>query len=98
MFAFCSICGADINIAHGGVNGIKVHLRAKKHESALNRKRTSANIANFWWANIGTFFKSFVEDDNSVINAECLFTSFIIKHNLTIAVADHAGPCPLQEV
>ena len=32
-----------------------------------------------------------IEVDNSVINAELLFSQFIVEHNLPPSCADHAG-------
>lgn len=80
-FAFCTVCSVDIKIAHGGSSDIKNHLRSKKHGDLV---KTQEKISK-----IGTFFGT---DENDVINAECFFTSFILEHNLPIAVADHVGP------
>lgn len=83
-FAFCTVCSVDIKIAHGGASDIKNHVRSKKHGDLV---KTQVKISK-----IGTFFNSRENDENDVINAECLFTSFILEHNLPLAVADHVGP------
>ena len=42
---------------------------------------------------INSYFSSAASNsDTSVIKAECLFTKFLVEHNLSISAADHAGP------
>lgn len=81
-FAFCTVCGCDINIAHGG-NDLSNHVKCGKHISYLKSKDDNQKISRF-------FAKS-DNVDNDVIRAECLFTSFLVEHNVPLSAADHAG-------
>lgn len=81
-YAYCTMCRSDIKISHGGKRDIKDHLKTKKHCDYVKIQEKTPKIGTFFDAG-GT--------DNEVINAECLFASFIIEHNLPIAVADHAS-------
>ncbi|KAL3180497.1 hypothetical protein MRX96_009048 [Rhipicephalus microplus] len=38
----------------------------------------------------GQFFRK--EDGDSDVRAECLFTGFLLKHNIPLTAADHVGP------
>ena len=49
----------------------------------MGKARSTAGISK-----VDTFFKSISQED--VTHAELLFTSFIVEHNLSISVADHA--------
>lgn len=82
-FAFCSVCACDINIAHSGKSDIVTHIKSVKH--GANTKSKDSNTK------INAFFTSPSTDNNEVIRAECLFTSFLIEHNVPISAADHAG-------
>jgi len=79
-YAFCTVCSVDISIEHGGQNDVRRHIKTGR----LKQRAASNSIS------IGSYFSK--EDDNSVINAELLFTSFVVEHNLPLSVADHAGP------
>ena len=81
-YAKCTICASDINICHGGINDINKHISTSKHKLALESGDSSKKIESF-------FIKK--SESSAVIKAECLFTSFIIEHNLPISVADHAS-------
>lgn len=82
-FVFCSICRCDINIGHGGRNDITNHLKCTKHVLNVKSGEENKKISNF-----------FVREnsDSDVIRAECLFTYFLVEHNLPMSVGDHAGP------
>lgn len=83
---FCSICNCDFSISHGGVTDCEKHVQTSKHLASVSIKRKhGGGIANF-------FARPSAEEDHSVINAEVLFTDFIVEHNIPIAVTDHVGP------
>lgn len=82
-FAFCTVCGCDINIAHGGKNDLSNHVKCGKHISYVKSKEDSKKI--------NTFFAKSGNVDSDVIRAECLFTSFLVEHNVPLSAADHAG-------
>ena len=52
----------------------------KKH--VLSLKHMSCNCAQFFPPS----------SDTSVINAEVLFTEFLVEHNVAFAASEHAGP------
>lgn len=80
--AFCTVCSVDFLISHGGVNDIKKHIKSKKHLDQSKVRANTPRISNFFASSSG---------DHNVIQAETLFTEFIIEHNLPLAVADHAS-------
>lgn len=45
--AFCSQCSSEINIAHGGVSDIKLHLKTKKHLAGVNAVAISTSMSKF---------------------------------------------------
>ena len=64
-FASCKLCESDFSISHSGTFDIEKHMKTKKHvEMSLIRKNTRSLMS---------FFPS-TTVDNSVINAEVLFT------------------------
>nr|XP_042899683.1 uncharacterized protein LOC122269650 [Parasteatoda tepidariorum] len=79
---FCSECAVDFSISHSGKGDIKNHIQSVKHQ-----RNTSANVKS---DKISTFFEK--SDDLRTIRAECLFTSFLVEHNLPLSCADHIGP------
>lgn len=81
-FAFCTFCRCDLNISHGGKNDLATHMKSNKHCSNVKVVEDNRKIR--------TFFGSSTSD-NSVIKAECLFTAFLLEHNIPLSAADHAG-------
>lgn len=73
--------GVDFNISHGGENDIKKHIKTTKHQQACTSACSSKKMDNY-------FVKK--SDSCATTKSECLFTSFIIEHNLPISIADHA--------
>ena len=80
-YAFCTFCGLDICIAHGGRDDIKKHAGTKKHSTAEVTTSSQRSISGF------------TQPDRSldVTRSELLFTSFLVEHNIAFAAADHAG-------
>lgn len=79
--AFCTCCRCDISIKHGGKHDILLHAETTKHKECFKTVESNSSIKS-------AFLKF---NDSSVINAECLFTAFVIEHNLPINCSDHAG-------
>ncbi|KFM62955.1 hypothetical protein X975_06518, partial [Stegodyphus mimosarum] len=79
-YAFCYVCMCDFIISHGGRSNIVKHVTSKKHEVNASASTTSKKVDDF-----------FSNSDADVILAECLFTAFLIEHNVTLSAADHAG-------
>ncbi|XP_011664027.2 uncharacterized protein LOC105438204 [Strongylocentrotus purpuratus] len=85
-YAFCRVCRCDLKIAHGGAGDISIHLRSKKHIEKEVAEEKAKNIPKE--GRINTFFR---KEDYSVINAEVMFTDFLVEHNIPLAAADHSG-------
>ena len=79
--AFCTVCSADVNISHGGIGDIKKHGLTSKHTS-LEKLREAKPVSQFFAP----------LSDMSAINAEVLFTEFLVEHNVAFAASEHAGP------
>ena len=75
--AFCQNCRCDFGISHGGKSDIDKHFNTNKHISATSAQEKSTNIGNYFVQK---------KDENSVINAEVLFTDFLVEHNLPLSV------------
>lgn len=75
------VCGVDFNISHGGENDVKKHIKTIKHQQTCKSACLSKKMDNFFVKN---------SDSSGTTKSECLFTSFIIEHNLPISIADHA--------
>lgn len=81
-YGFCTTCACDVSVSHGGKTDIKVHIASQKHQNYVRAAEGQGNI--------GSLFQKGYED--SAIRAECLFTGFLVEHNLPLSVSDHAGP------
>lgn len=79
---FCSICGRDFSVAHGGRDDCRKHVSSTIHKDFVNLRDSNKNVRAF-------FTNS--DEGNSVTNAELLFTTFLVEHNLPLACSDHAG-------
>ena len=81
--AFCTLCSTDFSVKSGGKNDVKRHVAKKKHqEIAKSRSNEKESITSYFTTK---------KDDNAVIKAECLYTSYLVEHNLPISASDHAG-------
>lgn len=74
---------SGFSIPHGGKNDIDQHRRYNKHI-----KNAEANAKNEKEKNK---MRDFLLSKNEVIRAECLFTAFLIEHNIPLSCADHIG-------
>lgn len=79
-YAFCSLCCCDVNIAHAGRRDIVLHLNTKKHKDSVKPVDSNGKIG-------GYLSKA---DLDATTQAECLFTAFLIEHNVPFMAADHA--------
>lgn len=91
--AFCELCKCDFSVQHGGKDDCRRHVNSKKHQEFSKLKVSSKPVTSF--------FKSDAVDPTT--NAEVLFTSFLVEHNIPLAVADHVGPllkamCPDSKI
>lgn len=78
---FCEVCSCDFVVAHGGRDDCRRHVESKKHKDHGKVQSVHKPISSF-------FVKS---NENETTNAEMLFTSFLVEHNIPLAVSDHAG-------
>lgn len=83
--AYCTVCNKALSVSHQGYADVERHINGQVHllkskEVESNRKITQCFVSN--------------RDSLAmkVIGAEVKFTSFVLEHNLPIAVVDHAGP------
>lgn len=81
-FGFCRTCTCDVNVSHGGKADIKLHIASRKHQGYVRAADNQSNLVSF--------FQS--DNDHGAIRAECLFTAFLVEHNIPLSVSDHAGP------
>nr|XP_015928697.2 uncharacterized protein LOC107455586 [Parasteatoda tepidariorum] len=79
-FAMCVVCQTDFNVAHGGRSDVVKHVSTLKHKDKV--KIVDQN------KKLNLFSQS---KDQRVINAECLFSAFLVEHNLPLSASDHAG-------
>lgn len=80
-FAMCTVCNCEFSVAHGGKTDVVKHVNTKKHLEKAASIEKNEKIS---------FFAE--TRDQKVIKAECLFTAFLLEHNLPLSVADHAAP------
>ena len=85
MYARCTVCVSDFLILHGGEFVIKKHVKTLKHQQNFKFQEDSSK-----WKLEKFFVKTDSKMEHAITNAECLFTSVIIEHNLSIALSDHA--------
>ena len=78
-FAKCTYCASDFNISHSGLNDVTSHIRPKNHRE-MAKACSSKSIS------------SFVRPPNNhkVIEAEALWTTFVVKHNLAFETSNHS--------
>lgn len=69
-YSYCIICKVDFSISHGGRNDITAHASRDKHKSNYSAMENSRKLDSFFCAKDGK--------ENAVINAECLFTAFLL--------------------
>jgi hypothetical protein len=82
--AHCILCGNDFNICHGGKYDVEKHLKTKKHVELARLTDSNTKVTSYLQQNSSA--------DMNIINAEVLFTEFLVEHGLPLAVTDHVGP------
>ncbi|KAG0425725.1 hypothetical protein HPB47_027103 [Ixodes persulcatus] len=60
---------------------VAMHAASKKHASNLQCKEKQHRLQQF-----------FCREDSDVIRAECLFTGFLLEHNIPLGASEHDGP------
>ena len=74
-------------MAHGGINDCKIHVEGPRHVRNHQSQKAQPSI--------GQLFRKGPEEEerrHKIMNAELLFVSFLIEHNIPVSAADHAGP------
>lgn len=71
--AFCTQCSSEINISHGGVTDIKLHLKTKKHLAGVNAVAMSSSMSKFVTKNDS--------EQNEIVAKEAVLAYHTIKHN-----------------
>lgn len=84
---YCTVCKIDRDVSHGGRDDCRRHVEGSGH---IQRAKS---ISSHVGTKTNLFSKSY---DYKVIEAETLFTNFLVEHNVplavALAVADHATP------
>ena len=71
-----------MSVKCGGRDDLNKHVETKLHRQIAQTVQTTSPMTSF--VTTGS--------DTEVTKAEMLFTHFLIKHNLPVAVSDHARP------
>ena len=74
------MCPSDFSIANGGKYDVSTHVKGKHHK---DRARISSSNQS-----VRSFFEP--QASSSVINAEALWATFVVEHNLAFQASDHA--------
>ena len=84
LYAFCTVCNADISIAGGGVHEVKRHCRSVKHRTRLEgiEDQPSRGVV----LSRATAESSFRD---KVLKSEICFARFVAEHNVSFATANH---------
>lgn len=80
-YAFCTVCNCDISISHGRRTDVATHVASKKPASNVQCKEKQHRLQQF-----------FGREGSDVIHAECLFTDFLLEHNIPLSASEHVGP------
>ena len=79
----CTVCNATFGIAHQGKRDVERHLEGSEHKRLAQQVNSCHSLTSFFPDRLS---------QEKVINAEVLFTGFILEHNLPFEAAAHAGP------
>ena len=83
LFAFCTVCNSDINIAGGGVYDVKRHCDGVKHKKSLQCVSAQPSISSL----MNSASKESLS--SKVLKSEVFFGKFVAEHNLSFSTADH---------
>ena len=82
--ALCTLCKSEFSVAHSGKYDCERHVEGAYHQHLADQQE----------AHVGTIDSLFSAQrkkaDYSVINAEVLFSDFLVEHNVPLACSDHA--------
>ena len=80
---FCTVCGKDISLSHGGEMTMEKHSKTPSH----NKKEhaTSSTCVN-------NYFSSSKDDLPPSINAEVQMAMMLVQHNSFFSTSDHLTP------
>ena len=79
----CTVCNSSFGIAHQGKRDVERHLEGSEHKRLAQQVHSCRSLTSFFPDRLS---------QEKVINAEVLFTGFILEHNLPFEAAAHAGP------
>ena len=81
--AFCTVCSSSFSIVHQGKRDVERHIKGSEHKCLSDIVNSCQTL---------TKFMPDRQSQDKVINAEVLFTGYILEHNLPFESAAHAGP------
>ena len=82
-FAWCTLCGSDFSVVHGGENDINRYT--SKHKLYLGCCTTRKDINRF------RFKLSHYKLRPKVVKVEIRFSVFLVEHNLPMRTENHAA-------
>ena len=82
LFAFCTVCNSDINIAGGGVYDVKRHCDGVKHKKSLQSFSAQPSISSLMSSASKESLSS------KVLKSKVFFAKFVAEHNLSCSTAD----------
>ena len=81
--SFCTVCGKDISLSHGGENDIEKHSKTPSRNK--NEGATSSTRVN-------NYFSSSKDDLPPSINAEVQMAMMLVQLNSFFSISDHFTP------
>ena len=84
-FALCTVCGSDFSIAHGGENYINRHKNTSEHRGYVNAAQQQRKLTDIGGSSAAANL------NQKVVEAELLFSGFLVEHNLPLSTTDHAA-------
>ena len=77
---YCIPCCKKLSCDHQGLKDVTDHCKKDTHKSNVESTKTQTSMDGFL---------NNTKLDDRVINAECMFTNFLVQHNIALATADH---------
>uniref|UniRef100_H3B5F2 Uncharacterized protein n=1 Tax=Latimeria chalumnae TaxID=7897 RepID=H3B5F2_LATCH len=81
--ALCMVCNSTFGATHQGKRNVERHLSGSEHKRLTQMFKERKPLTSVFAADTL---------QNKVMNAEVLFTGFILEHNLPFEAAAHAAP------
>ncbi|XP_033028453.1 uncharacterized protein LOC117060345 [Lacerta agilis] len=83
--AFCTICGCDFSVSHGGRTDVTQHKISAKHKRGLEAQKHAPTVSAFVTGN--------TTEADQVINAEATMAMLCAKNNVSFTFCDDFNKC-----